>query len=315
MKHFETKKTQKNAKMYSCESCYYSSSNKTDYDRHLSTRKHKNNVFETLETKKTQKTQKCIQCVCGEVYVSRTSLWRHKKTCSHIQNNLLVEGQTSQAELNNKDIIVMLINDNKELRNMLVQERDEYKRLMVDMLKSGTNVINQTNYNNNCNNNNKSFNLQIFLNETCKNAMNIMEFVDSIKIELGDLEKVGELGYVQGITSIIASNLKALDITQRPIHCTDKKRETLYIKDQNKWEKDDENNNKLRRVIRKVANKNALMIPEFKEKNPDCTKCNSISSDKYNKLIVEAMGGSGDNDLEKEDKIIRNISQQVCIDK
>jgi hypothetical protein len=145
--------------------------------------------------------------------------------------------------------------------------------------------------------------------------MNIMDFVDSIKLQLSDLEKVGQVGYVEGISNIITSNLKALDVTQRPIHCTDKKRETLYIKDEDKWEKEDEEKKKLRKVIKKVASKNQRLIPQFKEAHPDCVKAASKFSDQYNKIIVESMGGSGDNDLEKEDKIIKKITTVTTIDK
>jgi hypothetical protein len=155
----------------------------------------------------------------------------------------------------------------------------------------------------------------MFLNETCKDAMNITEFVESIKFQLYDLEKVGEVGYVEGISNIITTNLKALDVTQRPIHCTDKKREVVYIKDENKWEKEDEERDRLRKVIKKVADKNSRLLLKFREKYPDCNKSNSKYSDKYNKLIVEAFGGQGDNVLDKEDKIIKNITKTVVIEK
>jgi hypothetical protein len=144
--------------------------------------------------------------------------------------------------------------------------------------------------------------------------MNIMDFVDSIKLQLSDLERVGELGYVEGISNIIVKNLKDLDVTQRPVHCTDKKRETLYIKDEDKWEKDEERL-KLHKVVRKVTCKNQNLIPKFKEAHPDCNRSSSKFSDQYNKIIVESMGGSGDNDFEKEEKIIKNISKKVFIEK
>ena len=153
------------------------------------------------------------------------------------------------------------------------------------------------------------------MNETCKDAMNIMDFVNSIQLQLGDLEKVGELGFVEGISNIITTNLKALDITQRPVHCADKKREVIYIKDEDKWEKEDEEKIKLRKAIKKVATKNMCLLPKFKEAYPDCSKASSKYSDQYNKIIVESCGGSGDNDVEKENKIIKNIAKNVIIDK
>jgi hypothetical protein len=145
--------------------------------------------------------------------------------------------------------------------------------------------------------------------------MNIMDFVDSIQLQLSDLENVGKIGYVEGISNIIVKNLKALDVTQRPIHCADKKREVMYVKDQDKWEKEDEQNKKIKRAIKRVAFKNQNLIQNFKEAHPDCNTYHSRFSDQYNKIIVESMGGSGDNDLEKEDKIITNISKNVTIDK
>ena len=181
----------------------------------------------------------------------------------------------------------------------------------MEVLKNG---ITNHSHNTTTNSHNKAFNLNFFLNETCKDAMNIMDFVDSIKLQLSDLERVGELGYVEGISNIIVQNLKELDVNKRPVHCTDKKRETMYIKDENKWEKDEEKL-KLHKVVRKVTYKNQNLIPDYKKEHPDYNKSSSKISDKFNKIVVESMGGSGDNDFEKEEKIIKNISKQVFIDK
>jgi hypothetical protein len=201
----------------------------------------------------------------------------------------------------------------KEMKKTL----EELKKVMLDMMNKNCKMHPKTLQKmiNNTNSNNKTFNLQFFLNETCKDAMNIMDFVDSIKLHLSDLEKVGHLGYVEVISNIITTNLKALDITQRPIHCTDKKREILYIKDEDKWEKEDDEKKKLKKVIKKVASKNQRLLPQFKEAHPDCNRASSKYSDQYNKIIVESMGGSGDNDDEKEDKIIKKITTVTTIDK
>jgi hypothetical protein len=142
-----------------------------------------------------------------------------------------------------------------------------------------------------------------------------MDFVDSLKLQLSDLESVGELGFVDGLSNIIVKNLNALDVHQRPVHCSDKKRDVMYIKDEDKWEKENEDKRKLRKAIKHIAHKNSKLIPEFKIKHPDCGKSDSKYSDQYNKLVIEAMGGHGDNDSEKEDKIIRNIAKEVFIDK
>ena len=145
--------------------------------------------------------------------------------------------------------------------------------------------------------------------------MNIMDFVDSLKLQLSDLENVGRLGYIEGISNIIIKNLNEMDVHKRPVHCSDSKREVMYIKDEDKWEKENEQKLKLRKAIKRVANKNQRLLPKFKEEHPDCGKYHSKFSDQYNKLVVESLGGSGDNDLEKEDKIIKKIAKEVTIDK
>jgi hypothetical protein len=241
------------------------------------------------------------------MYKDKTGLWRHKKKC----DMQLVEQPNNQVLLDNalnKDNFVnYLIKENNEFKDLLMEQN---KMIMKMCENSGT----QTIYNNS-NNNNKTFNLQVFLNETCKDAMNISDFVNSLKIQVSDLENVGEVGFINGITNIIVKNLKSLDVTQRPVHCTDAKRETLYIKDENKWEKEGEENIKLRQAIKRVAYKNTKMLSAFRDKYQDCGKSESKYADQYNKLIIEAMGGKGDNDKEKEDKIIRNIAKEVVIDK
>jgi hypothetical protein len=242
---------------------------------------------------------------CKKIYKTISGLWKHKKKCFYEEK---IDSQKNENSENNdvtdKELIVMLIKQNSEL----MKETSDFKSMMMEVIKNGTHNTIHTN------SHNKAFNLNFFLNETCKDAMNIMDFVDSIKLQLSDLEKVGEIGYVEGISNIIVKNLKDLDVNKRPVHCTDKKRETMYIKDDNKWEKDEEKL-KLHKVVRKVACKNQNLIPKFKEKHPDCGKYNSKFSDQYNKIIVESMGGSGDNDFEKEEKIIQNISKQVFIEK
>lgn len=278
-----------------CSVCDYSTCNKKDYNRHLSTVKHKTFSKSTIINKESPQIPAPFICDCGRQYKERTGLWRHKKKCE--------ENNENDKESLNKELIMMLIKENSDLKNMVLD--------VCQKIQPINNTINS----NNVNSNNKTFNLNVFLNEHCKDAMNITDFVDSLKLQLSDLESVGKLGFVNGISNIIVKNLNSLDETKRPIHCTDTKREVLYIKDEDKWEKNNESNNKIRKVIKKIANKNARLLPEFKKEHPDCVKAVSKFSDQYNKIIVEAMGGSGDNDLEKEDKIIKNIAKEVAIDK
>ena len=290
MKQNETKKLLKVAEKFYCECCYYSTSKKSSFDKHLSTDKHENCKNET--NMKQEVAEKFV-CFCGKILNSRTTLWRHKKNCN-----------TSKNEVSDdKDLIMMLIKQNTQL----IEQNAE-------LVKNGTHITTNNNNINN-NSNNKTFNLQFFLNETCKDAMNIMDFVDSIKIQLSDLEKVGKIGFVEGISNIIVKNLNLLDETKRPVHCTDAKREVMYVKDEDKWEKENDEKMKLRKAIKHVAYKNTKMLSEFRVKNPDCLKSTSKVSDQYNKLVIEAMGGKGDNDSEKEDKIIKKISDATIIDK
>jgi len=196
--------------------------------------------------------------------------------------------------------------ENSEMKTMMMEQQNT----VLEIVKNGT----TNNSHNTTNSHNKAFNLNFFLNETCKEAMNIGEFVDSLKIQLSDLEKVGEAGYIEGISNIIVKNLKELDITKRPVHCTDKKRETVYIKDDNKWEKD-EDKSQMHKLIKKVASKNMKMFEKYREVHPDCLKYHSKYSDQYNKIVYESMGGKGDNDFEKNEKIIKNVLKEVTINK
>jgi hypothetical protein len=199
----------------------------------------------------------------------------------------------------------------KNLILTLIQQNNELQKQMLEVIKNGTNI----NTINNNNSNNKTFNLHVFLNETCKDAMNIMDFVDSIKISLSDIESIGELGYVNGMSKLIIKHLNALDENMRPVHCNDLKRSSLFVKDANIWAKEDDNNNKLKKAIKSIAHKNICALPEWRKKYPDCIYSESKKSDQYNHIVIEAMGGSGDNDDEKADKIISKIAKTITIDK
>lgn len=290
---------------YSCEKCDFNTSNKNDYNRHIKTKKHISNGLPSFSMGKTQKNS--YTCDCGKTYKDNSGLWRHKKNCK-IDANVDTEENIvlGTTEISEKDLIMLIVKQNTEL----IKENNEFKNMMMEVIKNGT----HNNNNNTNNSHNKAFNLQFFLNETCKDAMNITDFVESIKLQLSDLENVAEVGYVEGISNIIVKNLKKLDVTQRPVHCTDKKRETMYVKDEDTWEKDEENK-QMHKVVKKVTDKNARLILKYKEAHPDCTTYHSRFNDKYNKIIVESMGGSGDNMFEKEEKIIGRVSKEVTVDK
>jgi hypothetical protein len=261
--------------------------------KHLGTHKHKNKENDSkMIVNDSENSPKVahFSCNCGKIYKYDTGFYRHKKVCQEIGNN--------SKDITDKELIVMLINQNKEL---------------MDIVKNGTN--NSINNSNNINSNNKTFNLQVFLNETCKNAMNISDFVNSIQLQLSDLENVGKVGYIEGISNIIIKNLKALDVEKRPVHCTDQKREVIYVKEDNIWEKEDETNKQLRKAIKLMAHKNICMLKAFREKYPDFDDGDSRRSNQYNKIVIEAMGGKGDNEYEKDTKIIKKIAKVVGIEK
>jgi hypothetical protein len=278
---------------------------------------------------------KCI-CECGNEYFHRQSLSKHKKHCNFIKevtindkqeqvpNNeiisLLIDNnkhlqdnnkQLQDRQAKSDEIIELLKDDNKEIKELflkLYNDSNEKNKLIIELTKNGINS-NNTNSNNTTN---KTFNLNFFLNDTCKNAMNLSDLINSVKLNSQDFINVGTVGYVQGITNIVVKNVSNLSEIERPIHCTDEKRGTIYIKDDDKWEKDEEHK-KFNKFISTVANKNAREMTSFKKEFPDCIKSRSIHSDKYNKSLVEAMGGAGDNDDEKNDKIKKNILKSIII--
>jgi len=301
METFGNQKQAKTGYKFYCESCDYGTCKKSGYDSHILTSKHQKqtngNILETLGNQK-QADSNLLKYACENClkeFKNRSGLWKHKKICN---TKLDIESENGPSD--------------KELIMLLIKENSEFKNIMLKVLENGTT---NNSHNNNNNSNNKSFNLQFFLNETCKNAMNITDFVDSLQLQLSDLEKVGEVGYIEGISNIIIKKLNALDISERPIHCTDKKRETMYIRDEDKWEKEDEKHMKLHKMVKNVAYKNINLISEFREKYPDFKKINSKYSDQFNKIIIESMGGKGDNEYEKEEKIIKRVAKEVIVDK
>jgi hypothetical protein len=298
---FGAKKGKKGQNEYVCEKCDFKCCKKYSWERHILTAKHQ---METLGDNFGAKkgTNEIYQCEnCDKCYSSRNGLWKHKKCCNNDNKN-----NNSVLEINGFS--------DKELIIMLMKKNDELQSMMMEVIKNGVGNNSHNNTTTHTNSHNKAFNLNFFLNETCKDAMNIGEFVDSLKLQLSDLEKVGEAGYIEGISNIIVKNLKEMDITKRPVHCTDKKRETVYIKDNDIWEKD-EDKSKMHKLIKRVVSKNMNMFPKFREAHPDCLKYHSKYSDQYNKIVYESMGGKGDDDIVKNEKIIKNVLKEVIIDK
>jgi len=236
--------------------------------------------------------------ICDKGYNDRAGLWRHKKKClpveeTQIQDNIMM------------NLVVELQKQNHEFQKQMLETLNEVCK------NNNSNVLNQCNINSN----NKAFNLNVFLNEDCKDAMNVNEFIDSFNLQLSDFENVGNVGFVNGISDIIIKKLKALDISERPIHCTDQKRQVLYAKVIDKWEKEGDDNKILRRIIKCVAFKNSKNIQLFRDKYPDCMNWDSKHADRYQILRIESLGGLGNEDVDNENKIIRKIAKEILIDK
>jgi len=292
---------QNSATKYYCEICDYGTCRKCNFDTHLNSSRHcEKSAKETIGNKIQQKFSKIQQFCekCNKEFKTSSGLWKHKQKCCSIDNEPL------EKEPSDKELIMMLIKENSDLKNM-----------MMKVLENGTTNNTINNNINNTNSNNKTFNLQVFLNETCKDAMNISDFIESVKLQVSDLENVGKVGYIEGISNIIIKNLEALEVEKRPVHCTDQKREVMYVKEDNIWEKEDEANKRLRKAIRTIAHKNICMFKAFREKYPDCEEYDSKKNSQYNKIVYEAMGGKGDDDYEKDTKIIKKIAKVVGIEK
>lgn len=243
--------------------------------------------------------------ICFKKYKERTGLWKHSKICAN-------QHITNDQPINPNAINIMnILKDNHEIRNMMIEQNAKIIELMNAKPAPVTNITN----NNNNKTINNQFNLNLFLNETCRDAMNITEFIENIDIQMRELENVANNGYVAGITDIILTRLKQLDVSKRPLHCTDLKRETLYIKDKNEWNRDTEENSKIKNMITKVANKNYRKIPKWREQNPECQE---PENEKYSfciNMMRNSLGDLGDEQIKLDDKIIKNIAKLVVVDK
>ena len=303
-----TKKNAKNAVIFDCELCLFKCSKKSNYDNHLATRKHQIN-YNDLQKKE----QKKYVCICEKEYVHRQGLYAHKKKCDYQpeKKHKLYEKEDIvdvliKENLDFKNIIMEVVKNNTEFQKELQKQNVDFQKQILDVCKNSNMSI--------TNNNNKTFNLQVFLNEQCKDAMNLKEFIDSMTLELSDLEEVGTLGYVEGISNIIIRKLGELDIYKRPIHCSDGKREIMFVKDDNVWEKENDTNDKLRLAIKHVTYKNSSLLVPWSQKHPNCMNTQHHLNDVYVKMIGQAMGGKGEF-VDSENKIMKKIAKAVLIHK
>ena len=298
-----TENAPKRAHKFYCEYCDYNTSKTSDWKRHLSTDKHENNAKTTIATQNAPKTPTYDCPSCNKPHNDRAGLWRHKKKCIQMPSQFITIDVVMEIMKQNKEVQNVLIEQHKEAQNVLIEQNNKLME-KITVLTQGNTITNS----HNTNSNNSSFNLNFFLNEQCKDAVNLVDFVDSLKIGVKDLERTGKLGFVEGISSILLDGLKELDIYKRPIHCTDVKRETVYVKDQDKWEKEDENKTKLKTAIKKVARKNLQQLSKWQEENPECMDTESKESDIYVTLSQQALGGVDSKEETKyQNTIIKNV--------
>ncbi len=280
-------------KIFECIHCDFKCFKSSNYTNHLLTLKHQ------ILTTSDKKMPKIIihECLCGKVYKHSSSLCNHKKTCGILKPDNINEVVT-------KEMVMQLIKQNKELQEML----NEQSNKMFEIAKEGKCITN--------NNTTNNFNLNVFLNEHCKDAVNIMDFVDSLQPQLKDLEDTARLGYVEGMSRIFITGLQNIDVHRRPIHCSDLKRDVLYIKDQNTWEKEDDDRSKISKAIKILGNKNIKQIYQWQKENPNYNDPSSKQNDRYMKMICNVMSGSTIEEQQSNlHKVIKNVTKEVVINK
>lgn len=308
-------KSQKSLVIHNCQSCNYNTSKQCDFIKHLSTAKHKRLINATLANEKIS--IKNYSCECGKSYKHQSSLCKHKNTCSEIQQIHYVIKEQEIAIVTNDSRITELEN---QIKTLMIEKQelkqlmnDDFKQLMLEQNKVIMDLASKVGNNNTTNSNNK-FNLNFFLNEQCKNAINLPDFVNSLKLTLTDLEKVGQLGYAEGISRIFVRGLKEMDVFKRPIHCSDAKRETLYVRDKDAWEKENEENDKIKIAIRKVAHNNFKQLSQWTETKPGHKKLDTSEYNEWLQLMYQSVGG-GKGEDQNYQKIIKNVASVTIIDK
>ena len=303
-----TKKMPKNAEIYSCKKCNFECSKKSNYDKHLTTAKHQKLTF---VNKKNAEPLICDNC--GKQYKSRVGLWKHKQKCSE-NNEAIVKPGSSSKTGQDMNVLVDLLKQNQEFKELLTEQQQEIQGLhqhLIDAVKhTGNTIQNQTNINN------QHFNINFFLNEQCKDAINMSEFLENMELDIEDLTETGRLGYVGGISRILVNKLRELDTYKRPLHCTDMKRVTLYIKDNDEWSKENDSKEALKGLVYKVSNKNCRNIKKWTDEHTEYNVFDSPQNMEFLKLSNAALGGFGEQESKLfSDKIIRNVIKEVMVNK
>ena len=310
---------------YTCKKCNYYTSNIKDYNKHLMTAKHKSLQRKSQLGEKILNPEiKLYKCECGKTYKHSSSLYGHKKTCKLI-NNIIDNSESDnkletqeektviEPDLDYKNMFIELIKQNADFKSLIIEQQKENQTLqkqLIDVVKEGKNINS-----NNTITNNQNFNLNFFLNNTCKDAMNMSEFIENMDVNFKDIEYIGRNGYVNGMTNMILSRIKDLDVTKRPLHCTDLKRETMYIKDNDEWNKDTPDNTQLRNMVKIVAKHNQYQFPLWREKHPASDDMNSETFEFSLKMIQNILGDVGEEHIKLDNKVMRNLSKHILVDK
>ena len=306
----------KNAEIYECEKCNFICNKKSNWIKHTMTAKHIKATFATYMMPKNAET---YECSCGKQYKERTALYRHKQKCNYV-NEPIKEEEKKDLNLEMVMELIKNVNNNNNTDTImeLIKQNQEFKELIVDQNKTIMDLSSRTNNitnSNNTINNNQNFNLNFFLNNTCKDAMNMSEFIENLDINFKDIEYIGRNGYVNGMTNMILSRIKELDVTKRPLHCTDLKRETMYIKDNDEWNKDTPDNTQLRNMVKIVAKHNQYQFPLWREKHPSSDDMNSATFEFSLKMIQNILGDVGEEHIKLDNKVMRNLSKHILVDK
>ena len=317
---FSNPKVVKSRRNFGCEICDYKSCRKFDYDKHIQTEKHKSVSSAIISNQKTTNT--FFTCICGKSYQDNSGLWRHKKKCHDklelihnydgLANNEIISNSSNDNDASlvniSNDTLIELLKQNNEFKELLVEQ----SKMIIDLSSKPNTTINNT-MNNTINN---KFNLNVFLNETCKDAININDFVKSLQITSADFERFGKNGFVEGISNIMLKGLNKLEVCKRPIHCSDLKRETIHLKEDNGWAKETNDGSKLKKVIKQIKHKNIDYTDAWKDENPEYKDFESKVHERYMKIINESMGGyNNEEDEVFYNKIIKNVAKETVIKK
>jgi len=317
------KKNAKNKSTFVCKICAFNCLKQSDYERHLFTAKHKRLTETDGKNAEKRHSKHTYKCHCGKEYMQRQSLHKHKKKCNYGPNQPVADtknhSDTPEVESCNNVTMMAILHETTELRNLVKEQQEQLKQQQEEHNKQIKELIPQlqqvTNNNNNCNNtiNNNRFNLNFFLNEQCKDAISIQNFIENLNIGIPELEHMGDVGYVKGMMSIFSNTLGAMDIYKRPLHCTDLKRETVYIKQGDTWKKDTDDKTELKKLIKTVEYKNYGSLRLWEREHPEAFECDTQDNIDYMRISNESLGGFESTDAIKLGKIMKHVVREVYI--